>query len=130
MKVDLKCENYIVFLSNRRLRTVLSRFRCGNHNLNIEAGRWENRERMDRLCTFCLVKNGINVIEDEIHFIVDCPLYVNKRTSLMPFLNNISISSEERYLYVFKNCQFHELAQYILSCSHQREQYLERHERL
>ena len=55
-------------LSNRRAITKLRR---SNHNLAIETGRWTNTERKNRLCTQCTESK----IEDEMHFLFDCPKY-------------------------------------------------------
>jgi hypothetical protein len=45
------------------------------HSLNIETGRYKNIIRPERKCTNCSKGD----IEDEKHFIVDCPLYENIR---------------------------------------------------
>ncbi len=60
--------------SNRRL---LSRFRCGCHGLHIDTGRWVGTERKDRLCQVC---HSLQDVEDEQHFVFDCPAYSHIRT--------------------------------------------------
>ena len=47
------------------------------HNLNIELGRHHNIERSERICTLCDAKE----IEDEYHFILQCPRYSNLRNA-------------------------------------------------
>ena len=45
--------------------------------LNIELGRYNNTERSERICTLCDAKE----IEDEYHFILQCPRYSNLRNA-------------------------------------------------
>ena len=47
----------------------------------IEKGRHKGLDKTIRFCPFCLDK-----IEDEIHFLIKCPLYNNLRA---PFLNSM-----------------------------------------
>jgi hypothetical protein len=56
-------------------RTVLTRWRLSNHDLQIETGRYTvpYTPREDRLCTLC------GAIEDEHHVIFDCPRYDDLR---------------------------------------------------
>ena len=47
------------------------------HNFKIELGRYNNIERSERICTLCDAKE----IEDEYHFILQCPRYSNLRNA-------------------------------------------------
>ena len=50
--------------------------------------------RVDRICKFCLNDENINVVEDECHFLLHCPLYSDIRsTYLNDFLHNIVIGT-------------------------------------
>ena len=44
----------------------------------IEKGRHENLQRVDRVCPFCIQR----VVEDESHFIFECPTYIHLRAQL------------------------------------------------
>ena len=55
--------------SNRKTITKLGR---SNHTLAIEAGRWTNIERENRLCKQC----SLHKIEDKIHFLFHCTKYM------------------------------------------------------
>ena len=57
---------------NRRL---ISRFRCGCHGLQVDTGRFVNAPRDDRVCEVC--KSGC--VENEHHFLFDCPAYAHIR---------------------------------------------------
>ena len=55
-------------------RTALARFSCVNHKLAIEQGRILRIDRQVRFCKYCL-NLGINLIEDEHHVLLICPLF-------------------------------------------------------
>jgi len=57
-------------------RRMLSRFRCGCHGLHVDTGRWIGSERKGRLCQVC---HSLQDVEDEQHFIFDCPAYSHIR---------------------------------------------------
>ena len=62
-------------------KRALSNFRCSGHCLMIEKGRHLNLDEDYRYCPVCL-HNGIRIVEDEIHFLLVCPLYSNLRKEL------------------------------------------------
>ena len=51
-----------------------------SHKLNIEIGRHNNIDRQDRKCIIC----NLNDIEDEFHFVLVCPDYINLRNAYIP----------------------------------------------
>ena len=51
------------FISNKNIRTALTRSRLSSHDLEIESGRYDDTPRSDRLCKFC----NLNVVENEYH---------------------------------------------------------------
>jgi hypothetical protein len=63
-----KLEPYLLF-GTKQQRTLLTKFRISAHNLNIEKGRYIGTKDEDRICNLC--KNNI---EDEVHFLITCPL--------------------------------------------------------
>ena len=54
------------------------KLRTSNHKLNIETGWYDKISRCDRICPVC----GLN-IEDEIHFLFDCPKYSSIRDDFL-----------------------------------------------
>ena len=52
-------------------RKALVKIRICNHKLLIEIGRYNRTTKDNRHCPFC----GCNVIEDEVHFLFQCPTY-------------------------------------------------------
>jgi hypothetical protein len=79
-KLNFNLEPYIKCINNKKLRIILTRFRCSAHKLNIEEGRYRNINRENRLCTKCNMK----VIENEYHFLLVCPLYRDLRNKYLP----------------------------------------------
>ena len=64
-------------------------------------------ERSQRICRYCLA-NDINVIEDEAHFIVNCPLYTKERKLLYDkvdtFCTNFKqLPNESKYFWLLTN---------------------------
>ncbi len=80
-KTDFRFENHLVALENQGHQIVLSKFRISSHNLRIETGRYDNpkSEPNERLCIFC----DMQVVEDEKHFLLECPLYTDHTTLLL-----------------------------------------------
>ena len=70
-------ESYLTLNLSRSHKTTLtlSKFRIGNHKLRIETGRHTKPKipPQQRICKTC------NIMEDEIHFLVDCKLYSDIR---------------------------------------------------
>ena len=65
------------------------KLRIGSHKLRIETGRYDNIPRDERLCNLC----NCNRIEDETHFLLDCPsfssirnMFLSKLEPKIPFL--------------------------------------------
>ena len=68
-KTEFCIEQYLLNNKNDKLRKQLTQFRLSAHKLAIEAGRFQNIEREQRLCTFC----NQHQIETEFHFLRICP---------------------------------------------------------
>ena len=61
----------------RKFRYALAKPRTSSHRLEVEMGRWARPERIafeNRKCKHC------QILVDEFHFILECPLYSNIRT--------------------------------------------------
>ena len=84
-KNRISLEKYLSSIQNVRHRIALTRFRLSNHNLLIEKGRHfrPKLERHDRKYFIC--KDNV---EDENHFIMNCPLYSNQRFPLNRLFKN------------------------------------------
>ena len=78
-KTDLETECYVKLSLQRDHRRILAMFRCGNLPLHIETGRYARPKLPveQRTCFRC-----IETIEDELHFLIDCPFYDEIRRNL------------------------------------------------
>ena len=62
-------------------KRCIIKIRLCSHNLAIEQGRYINVDRRCRYCKYCSTE-----IEDEMHFILLCPLYVHlRKTFIKPY---------------------------------------------
>ena len=59
----------------------IARFRMGSHSLFVESLRWGKCRvpRSQRVCRCC----DLGVLEDELHFLLECPLYACHRADLI-----------------------------------------------
>ena len=72
-------ENYLSILPSD-LRVPLSKFRCVNHTLPIEKGRFIGIARDDRICNLC---NSAN-LGDEYHYLFECDFLKSYRKKFIP----------------------------------------------
>ena len=93
-KQSFAVEKYCLMIMPSSHRSSFSKFRCGVAPIRIETGRYENLREEDRLCPFCK-----NVVEDESHVILDCPLYDDLRVTLVQNARTIC----DDYLNLSKN---------------------------
>ena len=77
-------ESYVSLIQNRKLRSILSQFRCGVLPLHIETGRYVNTPVADRLCLTC----NENQIEDEKHLLFKCSKYNLERNLFEESIRN------------------------------------------
>ena len=79
-KENSQLEPYIDAIKQTKYRFALSRLRLSSHSLAIETGRYTGIPRSERICTFC----NMNVVENEFHFLLSCPHYINLRRKYLP----------------------------------------------
>jgi hypothetical protein len=70
-------EEYCKMILPPRHLSALCKFRRGVAPIRIETGRYDNLRLDERHCPFC------NVLEDEQHVILDCPVYDDFRSELL-----------------------------------------------
>ena len=73
-KSALKPESYLSLPLPYMQKCMLSNFHCSSHLLMIEKGRHLGFDCEYRFCAYCH-RNSIYVIENEIHFLIACPMY-------------------------------------------------------
>ena len=87
-KNNIALEKHLHLNFKLKHKIALSRFRLSNHPLMIEKGRHLRIEKNERKCYFCKDK-----IEDEEHFLINCPLYSPSRL----ILENVCVTHCNRY---------------------------------
>ena len=71
-------QEYLNKISIKKYRISLTKLRVSSHKLEIESGRWTKpvkTPRTERVCKLC------HTLEDEFHFVIECPLYQEFRIS-------------------------------------------------
>ena len=83
-KKKLELENYLISEKEKTGRYLLTSLRVGTNKLRIETGRWKRpiERREERVCTQCNTGN----VEDEKHFLLECPRYEQLRTQMFQAL--------------------------------------------
>ena len=74
---EFRLQTYLTQPLDFRYLKEIAKIRMSAHKLNIELGRYNNIERSERICILCDAKE----IEDEYHFIIQCPRYSNLRNA-------------------------------------------------
>lgn len=81
IKQHFALEKNLTIMNNFVYRKTLTKFRISAHQLRVESGRYVGLSRTLRICMNC----ALNVVEDEIHFLLNCPKITTIRELL--FLN-------------------------------------------
>ena len=98
IKMAYKMEQYLKQGFPVHITRAIAKIRVSAHDLEIERGRKCRPEPIpaeQRLCKHCLTE-----VEDEVHFVIDCPLYAPQRQQL---LRNISGLANLRGEALFKS---------------------------
>ena len=75
IKTNYSPSVYLDLTRKNPSRKTLVKLRISSHKLRIETGRYDNIPRDERLCNLC----NCNRIEDETHFLLDCPSFSSIR---------------------------------------------------
>ena len=104
-KTSIQTEHYVSCQLPRTTRRTLALFRSGALPLAVETVRYSRPQISlnERLCKFC----NTNSVENEIHFLMLCPLYSDIRYELfqtLEFINNFNIMNVENKFIELMNC--------------------------
>ena len=122
-----RSKSYIHLLNTKQHITTLARFRLRSHNLNAESMRMHgctSISRSDRVCR-CF---GMKIIEDEMHFMLECPLYQGPRQNMLQKRHMNNTPSSHIMQELMNGSSFEEwiaIAEYISTCESIRKHYLE-----
>ena len=90
-------EPYVMSFMNRKRRSILAQLRCGILPLQLEVGRWHNKDECDRLCLLC----DDGEVENEKHFLLQCKYFNDERAILYQCMidrvpNFVSLSDNDK----------------------------------
>ena len=105
---DFKFQNYLDEINVRKFRVAMSKLRVSSHRLEIETGRWARPNSIpfdQRVCKIC------RKLEDEYHFILECPIYdeirniyikryYTNRPNMYKFIELITSKNEKKVRYL------------------------------
>ena len=105
-KTNIALEPYLDLHINLKYKIAISRFRLCNHTLMIEKGRHHKPNKIDkkeRICYFCK-----NKIENEEHFMIECPLYTPLRRVFENICNDTyprykNLTGEQKFIFLMSN---------------------------
>jgi hypothetical protein len=120
----LDIERYLVVIPHMYLRRSMTMFRCSAHNLAIEKGRHLNIERCKRVCVYCQTL-GQNVLEDELHFLLICPLYNDVRDEFIPNLTHPNFACMIKLLNSKSSVTILNLCKYIYYSFNKRQVFMD-----
>ena len=122
-KENIDVEYYVKCHMKKAERSLLAQLRSGTLGLKMETGRFVGISINERICDMCSLE-----IENEIHFVCKCPLYLVDRDTLFNSAKNVmpsfqNLSDQDKLIFLMKNCQ-KELAQYTVKAWNTRKQQL------
>ena len=98
IKTNYSPSAYLDLTRKNPSRKTLVKLRISSHKLRIETGKYDNIPRDERLCNLC----NCNRIEDETHFLLDCPSFSSIRdmffSKLEPKIPFVRLQSHESLL--------------------------------
>ena len=96
VKTEAGLEDYLESVRNVSVRTQFTKFRISDHNLEIEKGRHRGLSADQRFCPFCEYE-----VENEIHFLLECPIYKGLREADKVFrLDEQNMSEKEKFIFL------------------------------
>jgi hypothetical protein len=122
IKNNYLAETYCDVLSIKKFRHFYAQFRTGKHFLEIERGRYDGKEKGERICRLCNYGN----IEDEFHFVLVCHIYSDLRIRYLPndFLTLPTFNKLYRLLSSKNETTIRNLSLYLYHAYHRRENIL------
>jgi hypothetical protein len=107
---------YLSVVKNLHLRATLTRFRSVCHWFQVNEGRYSDVPKQMRFCPNCPL-----VVEDEGHFLIQCPAHSCIRENF----EHLELHSFNDVAKLFKECSdYKELAKFMVLCHESRSKLL------
>lgn len=102
-KNNIGLEKYLL-LNNCKTLNELTKFRISAHELEIEKGRHKGIPPDKRFCKLC----NNDIVEDEIHFLLQCPSLKTERSSFISdlsskFTNFKTLNDQSKFVWLMSN---------------------------
>ena len=81
-KQSFKYSSYLDIVFVKSHRDALTRLLSSSHILHVESGRWRRNPELPRERRYCFICTA--KVEDEYHFVFECPIYRSLRIQLIP----------------------------------------------
>ena len=88
----MSCIPWLLYVMYSMAKTCLYMYRISAHNLTVEKGRYTGIPRHDRICKVC----NTGSIENEQHFLLECPAYKLLREDFILKLEKLAINGRTR----------------------------------
>lgn len=121
-KTNYVVEKYICDIDNAKFRRQLARFRLSAHSLMIETGRYYGIPRDYRHCPYCE-----GCVEDEVHFLLVCPLYSDIREKYIDnsYYSEITVENFYKLMSSSNTQTLRKLAMFLYYASIERNMYID-----
>ena len=122
-KYSKETEEYLSLNIKKYHRSLFAQFRFGILPLQIEIGRYRNINLVDRICPICNIS-----VEDEIHFLCQCPCYSDLRNRLFNKAQSVNtefVNSDviDQFVYLMSNLQ-RDVIKFLAAAVERRSSYL------
>jgi hypothetical protein len=86
---NLEDQNYLSVFPSVKKKISISKIRTNSHELHSETGHWSIHKmpQDERVCHLCDTKK----VEDEKHFLLDCPTYTHIRYHFQNICHNTNL---------------------------------------
>ena len=92
-----KCVTIMIPFVHQRYLAML---RCGSRPLEIEFGRRSNTPLANRICKLCEQS-----VENEIHLMLECPLYGDLRENILLHVNSAGMTLNDQFSTLLSNTE-------------------------
>ena len=104
-KSNKDAEEYLSFNIKKYHRSLFAQFRCGILPIQIEVGRFRGLSLSERVCPLCNL-----AVEDEIHFLCQCPCYSDIRRGLFSkaedsYTDFVNCDVIDKFVFLMSNMQ-------------------------
>ena len=102
LKVNFGPEPYLTSVENKDHRSAITQLRVSSHPLHIESQRGSVQNPENRSCPFC----SYPYMEDEFHFIMECPAYSEDRANLNIVFDSVTLQQldkKHQFLWLLTN---------------------------